>query len=261
MDRTVQPPCGRLEARSDDGCRSGGRGTQLSPRPAACGARAAADSHGSGQPVPGHRLPGSAQWEEDRLQDVRQGLLLGQRRGREILLHPKAGTGARRQPQGTDQPSAASVGSGLLDRGLLQLRTPSFNDRLSMSDRLQAAVHRRSYTHPCVPLIAVHEIEGTPHPLSLTNLLRQSTHRAAIVDENVFGKRTLASRKETACRLTALHGLDPTKPLFRMLRRFGDADPTSRPQLALLSQLACAGSWAWDLPPAGAETSTSQEEP
>lgn len=65
-------------------------------------------------------------------------------------------------------------------------------------------------------------------------------YRAAIVDENVLGKRTLSARKETASRLTALHGLDPTKPLFTVLRRPWDVDPTARPQLALLSQLACA---------------------
>jgi hypothetical protein len=37
-------------------------------------------------------------------------------------------------------------------------------------------------------------------------------YRAAIVEENVLGKRTLSTRKETASRLTALHGLHTTKP-------------------------------------------------
>ena len=37
-------------------------------------------------------------------------------------------------------------------------------------------------------------------------------YRAAVVEENVLGKRTLSTRKETASRLTALHGLDPSKP-------------------------------------------------
>ncbi len=64
------------------------------------------------------------------------------------------------------------------------------------------------------------------------------TYRAAIVEENVLGKRTLSTRKETASRLTALHGLDPTKPLFRVLRRLWDVDPTAHPQLALLNGLA-----------------------
>ena len=63
-------------------------------------------------------------------------------------------------------------------------------------------------------------------------------YRAAIVEENVLGKRTLSTRKETASRLTALHGLDPSKPLFRVLRRLWAVDPAAHPQLALLNGLA-----------------------
>lgn len=62
-------------------------------------------------------------------------------------------------------------------------------------------------------------------------------YRAAIVEENVLGKRTLSTRKETASRLTALHGLDPSKPLFRVLRRLWAVDPEAHPQLALLDGL------------------------
>jgi hypothetical protein len=63
-------------------------------------------------------------------------------------------------------------------------------------------------------------------------------YRAAVVEENVLGKRTLSTRKETATRLTALHGLDPSKPLFRVLRRLWDVDAAAHPQLALLNGLA-----------------------
>jgi hypothetical protein len=63
-------------------------------------------------------------------------------------------------------------------------------------------------------------------------------YRAAVVEENVLGKRTLSTRKETASRLTALHGLDPSKPLFRVLRRLWDVDAAAHPQLALLNGLA-----------------------
>jgi len=62
------------------------------------------------------------------------------------------------------------------------------------------------------------------------------TYREAIVEENVMGKHTLSTRKETASRLTALQGLDPNKPLFRVLRRLLDVDPTAHPQLALWVQ-------------------------
>jgi hypothetical protein len=63
-------------------------------------------------------------------------------------------------------------------------------------------------------------------------------YRTAIVEENVLGKRTLSTRKETASRLTALHCLDPSKPLFRVLRRLWAVDPAAHPQLALLNGLA-----------------------
>jgi len=65
-----------------------------------------------------------------------------------------------------------------------------------------------------------------------------TAYRTAIVEENVLGKRTASTRKETATRLKALHGLDPSKPLFRVLRRLWDVDPRARPQLALLNGLA-----------------------
>ena len=48
-----------------------------------------APPHGSGQPVPGYRLPRPAEEAGDHLQHVRQGLLLGQRRGGELFLHPE----------------------------------------------------------------------------------------------------------------------------------------------------------------------------
>lgn len=63
-------------------------------------------------------------------------------------------------------------------------------------------------------------------------------YRVAIVEENLLGKGTLSTRKETASRLTALHGLDSSKPLFRVLRRLWAVDPAAHPQLALLNGLA-----------------------
>lgn len=84
--------------------------------------------------------------------------------------------------------------------------------------------------------------------------------RAAIVDENAWGKRTLSARKETASLLSALHGLDPAKPLFRALRRLWDVAPTARPQLPLPSQLTCARSCVRHLPPASVVTPTSEVE-
>lgn len=79
---------------------------------------------------------------------------------------------------------------------------------------------------------------GSVWPTAVPAEAPAKAYRAAVVEENVLGKRTLSTRKETASRLTALHGLDPSKPLFRVLRRLWDVDAAAHPQLALLNGLA-----------------------
>ena len=59
-------------------------------------------------------------------------------------------------------------------------------------------------------------------------------YRRAIVDDNVLGKRTMATRKESFRRLRELYGLSPDVPLFRGLRDLWDANPDAQPMLALL---------------------------
>lgn len=66
----------------------------------------------------------------------------------------------------------------------------------------------------------------------------RADYASAIVDENVLGKRTDATRRLSDQRLAELHGLDPGIPIFRVLRRLWGADETARPLLALLSALA-----------------------
>lgn len=66
-------------------------------------------------------------------------------------------------------------------------------------------------------------------------------YAAAIVDENVLGKPTLATRRATRQRLAELYALDPAVPLFRVLRRlweFDRRDARGRALLALLAALA-----------------------
>ncbi len=66
-------------------------------------------------------------------------------------------------------------------------------------------------------------------------------YRTAIVDDNLLGKPTRATRLTTCQCLTQLYGLDPAVPLFRVLRRLWDfdrRDPHGRPLLALLAALA-----------------------
>jgi hypothetical protein len=60
----------------------------------------------------------------------------------------------------------------------------------------------------------------------------------AIVEENALGKPTQTTRKRTAERLAELYALDPTCPLFRLLRHFWATEASSRPMLTLLAAAA-----------------------
>ena len=79
----------------------------------------------------------------------------------------------------------------------------------------------------------------------LTDLLAAVPDRAereayatAIVDENVLGKQTIATRRLTNQRLGELYGLEPRLPLFRVLCRLWAIDEPGRPLLAMLCALA-----------------------
>jgi hypothetical protein len=85
-------------------------------------------------------------------------------------------------------------------------------------------------------------------------------YRVSIVEENVLSKRTLSTRKETALRLSALHGLVLTKPLFRVLRRLWGVAPTTFTQLVSITHQSCACNCVWHMPLARALTPTSEEE-
>ena len=63
-------------------------------------------------------------------------------------------------------------------------------------------------------------------------------YRAAIVDENVLGKATAATRRGAGQRLGELYALDPRVPVFRVLRRLWSVDAPGRPLLAMLCALA-----------------------
>lgn len=63
-------------------------------------------------------------------------------------------------------------------------------------------------------------------------------YRAAVIDENVLGKSTLATRRDSFRRLRELYALRPETPLFRALRDLWVADTEAQPLLALLC--ACA---------------------
>ena len=66
-------------------------------------------------------------------------------------------------------------------------------------------------------------------------------YATAVVDENILGKPTHATRRATRQRLAELYALDPAVPLFRVLRRlwvFDRRDPRGQRLLALLAALA-----------------------
>jgi len=62
-------------------------------------------------------------------------------------------------------------------------------------------------------------------------------YREAVVDENILGKATTASRKRAFRALRELYALDPGDAAFRVLRFLWDGDPAGRPLLALLHVL------------------------
>ena len=59
-------------------------------------------------------------------------------------------------------------------------------------------------------------------------------YRAAITEDNLLGKRTVATRKLTFQRMAELYGLDPAIPIFRVMRKLWDSDRVGRPMLAFL---------------------------
>lgn len=62
----------------------------------------------------------------------------------------------------------------------------------------------------------------------------KSVYREAIMEDNVLGKRTIATRRESYERLGWLYALDPGVTVFRLLRFFWQRDHSGRPMLALL---------------------------
>lgn len=62
----------------------------------------------------------------------------------------------------------------------------------------------------------------------------RADYSAAIIQDNVLGKRTASNKRLTNQRLGELYGLDSALPLFRVFHRLWTIDPPGRPILALL---------------------------
>lgn len=59
-------------------------------------------------------------------------------------------------------------------------------------------------------------------------------YAAAIIEDNILGKLTAATRRLTNQRLGEIYGLDPRIAIFRVLRRLWEMDIKGRPLLALM---------------------------
>jgi hypothetical protein len=67
---------------------------------------------------------------------------------------------------------------------------------------------------------------------------RRADYSSAIIEGNCLSKATSSTRRLTNQRLGELYGLDPTIPIFRVLRRLWSIDPPGQPLLALLAAIA-----------------------
>lgn len=66
----------------------------------------------------------------------------------------------------------------------------------------------------------------------------RADYASAIIEGNCLDKPTASTRRLSNQRLGELYGLDPSLPIFRVLRRLWFVDEKARPQLALLIALA-----------------------
>jgi hypothetical protein len=62
-------------------------------------------------------------------------------------------------------------------------------------------------------------------------------YEQAVLEANCLGKQTLSTRKLSLQRLSELYALDPSVPLFRVMRSLWKSNPDSQQQLALLAAL------------------------
>ena len=66
----------------------------------------------------------------------------------------------------------------------------------------------------------------------------RSEYAVAIIEENCVAKPTVSTRRLTNQRLGELYGLDPSIPVFRVLRKLWDRDAAGRPLLAIQCAIA-----------------------
>ena len=67
---------------------------------------------------------------------------------------------------------------------------------------------------------------------------KEMDYQAAVINENILLKQTMATRMASFRHLRALYGLDPGLAVFRALRLLWDQDVSSQPHLALFCALS-----------------------
>lgn len=73
---------------------------------------------------------------------------------------------------------------------------------------------------------------------SLSPNASRADYRRAVIEDNVLGKRTGATRKLSFQRMSELYGLDPDIPMFRYMRFLWEIDEEGRPLIAFLCAYA-----------------------
>jgi hypothetical protein len=100
-----------------------------------------------------------------------------------------------------------ALGFRLGDKGTHSSRTMMLAELASVLNAVPASVSRRDYAD-------------------------------AVIEGNCLRKPTTSTRRLSLQRLSELYALDPEIPIFRVLRQLWDADPVSRPLLAILAALS-----------------------
>lgn len=91
-------------------------------------------------------------------------------------------------------------------------------------------------------------------------------YASAVVNSNVLGKATLATRKKSLRHLRELYALQTDVPVFAGMRRLWWDDPAARPLLAILCAAArdpllrCTSETVLDTPPGGVVTAVQMAE-
>lgn len=65
----------------------------------------------------------------------------------------------------------------------------------------------------------------------------RADYATEVIDHNCLGKQTASTRFLTNQRLGELYGLDPSTPLFRVMRHLWDLDEKGKPLIALLAAI------------------------